>query len=196
MDAETVELAEAELIRSLVDAGRRVAALDGLHLFGWGLFASIMLALQYFAEVGDWLPSNVLWLWQPVALAGFVLTMFVLRRGAGRRLGNPVSRAYATAFCAAGAGLGVFMLASTGAGLPDGRAAAMLLGAAMGSAFFVLTLIARLSWMVWPALGWWGVLGFYSAQGAIIPLDWLRLAVACAIFLALPGAVLMREARA
>jgi hypothetical protein len=196
MDVETAEIEEAELIRALVEAGRKAAALDGSHLLGWGLFAASVLALQYLAEVGDWLPSTMLWLWQPAALAGFVLSMFVLRRGAGRRLGNPVSRAYTAAFGAAGAGLLVFMLASSAAGLPDGRAAALLLAGAMGSAFFVLALTARLGWMVWPALGWWGVLGFYVAQAAIVPLDWLRLAAACALFLALPGAILMRGERA
>lgn len=195
MDADRIDLEEAQLIRSLVEAGRRVAALDGSHLLGWGLFAALVLALQYCAEVGDWMPSRVLWLWQPAALAGFVLSMFVLRRGAGRRLGNPVSRAYTAAFFAAGAGLCIFMLASTVAGLPDGRAAAMLLAGAMGGAFFVLALTARMGWMVWPALGWWGLLGFYAAQPAMVPIDWLRLAAACALLLALPGAILLREGR-
>jgi hypothetical protein len=193
MEAEQIEREEAELIRSLIDAGRRVAALDGSHLLGWGLFAALVLALQYCAEVGDWLPSRVLWLWQPVAVAGFVVSMFVLRRGAGRRLGNPVSRAYTAAFCAAGAGLGVFLLASSASGLPDSRAAALVLAGAMGSAFLVLAMTARLGWMAWPALGWWVVLAFYASRPALVPLDWLRLAAACGLLLALPGAVLIRK---
>lgn len=195
MDAETIAREEAIWIRSLVDTGQRMAALDGSHLLGWGLFAGLVLSLQYLAEVGDWLPSAVLWLWQPAALAGFILSMFVLRRGAGRRLGNPVSRAYTASFCSAGVGLGVFMLASSASNLPDGHAAAMLLAASMGSAFLVLALTARLAWMVWPALGWWGVLCFYAAQATLVPLDWLRLAAACVVLLALPGAVLMRQSR-
>lgn len=196
MDAETIAREEAELVRALVAAGRRVAALDGAHLLGWGLFAAAVLALQYLAEVGDWLPSTVLWWWQPAALAGFVLSMFLLRRGAGRRMGNPVSRAYTAAFCAAGGGLALFMLASSAAGMPDGHAAIILLAGAMGSAFGVLALTARIGWMAWPAGGWWSLLAFYAAQSALVPIDWLRLAGAFLVLLALPGAVLRWQARA
>jgi hypothetical protein len=63
----------------------------------------------------------------------------------------------------------------------------------MGSAFLVLAMTARLGWMAWPALGWWVVLAFYASRPALVPLDWLRLAAACGLLLALPGAVLIRK---
>lgn len=60
MEPTSILHAESKALFSLVKAGQKAAALDGWHLLSWGLVATIVLAVQYAAEVGDWLPSNVL----------------------------------------------------------------------------------------------------------------------------------------
>jgi hypothetical protein len=182
---------EARLIHQLARAGQRAAALDGKHLLLWGLAAALVLAVQYVAEVRDWLPSRWLWLWQPPALIGFVAALFVTRRGPGRRLGNPVARAYTAAFAAAGLGFGIYLIAAASGAGPQPLPTALLLAASMGMAFFVLAMTTHLRWMLLPALGWWGLLAFHARQGALVPVDWLRLAAAFLVLLALPGLVLM-----
>lgn len=162
-------------LNGLIDAGRRAAALDGRHLLVWGLVTSAVLALQYLAEVGDWLPSRVLWLWQPVALFGFVAAIFLARRGAGRRLGHPVARTYAAAFAFAGAVLLAFMIVGGAGAQPDGFVTMLLLTATLGTAFLAVALATPLRWMALPGLGWLGLAAFVLVQEAVVPIDWLRL---------------------
>jgi len=182
---------DARRLEALVAAGRRAAALDGRHLLGWGLGTSAVLALQYCAEVGDWLPSSLLWLWQPAALVGFVVSIFAARRGAGRRLGHPVARAYALAFALAGIGLTAFMLAAGAGARPDGFATTVLLTATLGGAFLALGLASPLRWMALPGLGWLALTAHYLVRQAVVPVDWLHLSLAFALLVALPGAVLV-----
>ena len=185
---------DARELNALIAAGQRAAALDGRHLLSWGLAASLVLALQYAAEMGDWLPSRILWLWQPVALTGFVLAIFAARRGAGRRLGHPVARAYALAFAGAGAALLLYLLIGSTGGQPGGWLTMLLVTLAFGAAFLATGLATPLRWMVLPGLAWLALAGFYAMQGAVVPVDWLRLALAFALLLALPGAVLIARA--
>lgn len=195
MEIADIARAEARVLERLVMAGRRAAALDGRHLLLWGILGSLALGVQYLAEVQDWLPSRMLWLWQPLALAGFVASVFLMRRGAGRRLGHPVSRAYAIAFAAAGL-LVAFQLISTGAGdAPAGLDAARWLCAAMGGAFLFAARMPALRWMLAPAAGWWLLLAAYALADRVVPIDWLRLAMALLVLLAAPGAVLIVRAR-
>ncbi len=179
---------------ALIAAGRRAAALDGRHLLGWGLAAALALALQYAAEVGDWLPSRLLWLWQPLALFGFVAAIFVAPRGAGRRLGHPVARAYTLAFGIAGVALAGFLVAAGAGSRPEGLVAILVVTGVLGTAFIAIGLATRLRWMMLPGVGWLSLAAFYAIEQAVIPIDWLRLALAFAVLLALPGAVLIARA--
>jgi hypothetical protein len=185
---------DARRLDVLIAAGRRAAALDGQHFTSWGLIASALLALQYAAEVGDWLPSQLLWLWQPLALVGFVLAIFIPSRGAGRRLGHPVARAYTFAFASAGAALAAFMIVAGAGALPDGHITILLVTAVLGGAFVATACVTPLRWMAVPGLGWLAMSAFYAGQQAVVPADWLRLSLAFALLLALPGAVLIKRA--
>lgn len=191
MNPEQVAQAEARMLAELVTAGRRAAALDGRHLLVWGVIAALVLAVQFLAETRDWLPSRILWLWQPVVLAGFIASIFVVRRGAGRRLGNPVSRAYALGFAAAGVVIALHFGVAALSGEPDGLVTALLLCGTMGGAFLLVALLTPHRWMLAPAAGWFGLLAFYLSAGEVIPLDWLRLAVSVLLLVAGPGVVLM-----
>lgn len=182
---------DAHELEALIAAGRRAAALDGSHLLGWGLAAASVLALQYAAEVGDWLPSRLLWLWQPLALVGFVSAIFLAPRGAGRRLGHPVARAYTLAFAVVGVALIGFLLAADAGSRPDGLVTILLVTGMLGAAFIALGLATPLRWMALPGVGWLSLAAFYATEQVVIPIDWLRLALAFAVLLALPGAVLI-----
>jgi hypothetical protein len=185
---------DARQLDGLIAAGRRAAALDGRHFTAWGLIASALLALQYAAEVGDWLPSRILWLWQPLALIGFVVAMFVAPRGAGRRLGHPVARAYTIAFASAGAAAAAFMVVAGAGARPDALVTMLLVNGILGAAFVAIACATPLRWMAMPGLGWLALMAFYAGQQAVVPVDWLRLSLAFALLLALPGAVLIKRA--
>ena len=184
---------DARQLNALIAAGRRAAALDGRHFAAWGLIGSALLALQYAAEVGDWLPSQILWLWQPLALIGFALAIFIAPRGAGRRLGHPVARAYTIAFASAGAALAGFMLLAGAGSRPDGLITILLVTSILGGAFVAIACATPLRWMAVPGLGWLAMSAFYVGQQTVVPADWLRLSVAFALLLALPGAVLIKR---
>lgn len=195
MEPDQIAREEARMLHALVGAGARAAALDGRHLLLWGLIAALMLVAQYAAEVGDWLPSRLLWLWQPVALAGFAGSMFITRKGAGRRLGHPVARRYTIAFAAAGIGFCLYLLGAGAGDVPAALLTAMLLSATMGAAFCALAVTTHLRWMLAPAAGWWALLAYHAGQAALVPADWLRFAAAFVLLLALPGAILMMQRR-
>lgn len=182
---------DAPDLDALIAAGRRAAMIDGRHLLGWGLAAALVLCVQYAAEVGDWLPSSLLWLWQPLALIGFVLAIFLAPRGAGRRFGHPVARAYTLAFALVGVALAGFLLTAGAGARPDGLVTILLVTGLLAAAFLALGLATPLRWMVLPGAGWLALAAFYAGEQAVIPIDWLRLALAFAVLLALPGAVLI-----
>lgn len=184
---------ELALIEAMMEKGRRAAALDGRHLVIWGLLIGIALSAQYFAEVRDWAPSARLWLWQPAVVVGFVVSMFLGRRAAGRRTANPVSRAYVAAFAAAGLTIGVFLIANGAGRQPQSLAALLVVAGALASAFFVLAIVTGLRWMWMPATGWWGLLAWFAWAGRLAPTDFLVLAAAALLLLALPGVKLMRD---
>lgn len=173
--------------------GRRAAALDGRHLVVWGALVGLALFVQYFAEVRDWAPSARLWLWQPAVVIGFIVSMFVGRAAAGRRVANPVSRAYVAAFAAAGLTIGLFMAASGANGRPEPLAAVLVIAGALAAAFFVLAVVTDLSWMRLPAMGWWSLLAWFAMRGRLVPGDFLLLSAAALLLLALPGLKLMRD---
>ncbi len=181
-------------LEAMIAAGRRAAALDGHHLLGWGLAAASALCVQYAAEVGDWLPSRLLWVWQPIALIGFVLAIFIAPRGAGRRFGHPVARFYTLTFASVGAALAVFLVAADAGSRPDGLITILLVTSVLGAAFIALSLATPMRWMALPGVGWFSLAAFYAAQQVVIPIDWLRLALGFAVLLALPGAVLISRA--
>lgn len=184
---------DARQLNALIAAGRRAAALDGRHFAAWGLISSALLALQYAAEVGDWLPSQILWLWQPLALIGFALAIFIAPRGAGRRLGHPVARAYTIAFASAGAALAGFMIVAGAGARPDGLITVLLVTGVFGGAFVAIACATPLRWTAVPGLGWLAMSAFYAGQQTVVPEDWLRLSVAFALLLALPGAALIKR---
>ena len=184
---------DARQLNALIAAGRRAAALDGRHFASWGLIGSALLALQYAAEVGDWLPSQILWLWQPLALIGFALAICIAPRGAGRRVGHPVARAYTIAFASAGAALAGFMIVAGAGARPDGLITVLLVTGVFGGAFVAIACATPLRWMAVPGLGWLAMSAFYAGQQTVVPADWLRLSVAFALLLALPGAVLIKR---
>lgn len=184
---------ELALIEAMMARGRRAAALDGRHLIGWGGLAGLALLIQYFAEVGDWAPSSRLWLWQPALLGGFVLSLFLGRRAVGRRIGNPVARAYVAAFAGAGLTIALMLVASGVHGRPEPLAAVLVIAGALAAAFWVLAAVTELRWMRVPALGWWVLLGWYALRGRLVPGDFLVLAAAALLLLALPGLKLMRD---
>jgi len=178
-------------LHALVDAGRRAAALDGRHLLIFGALTAAVLALQYVAETRDWLPSDVLWRWQPAVLIGFLVAMFMLRRGAGRRLGHPVARAYVASFGLAATTIALVMLAKGSGERPDGYWTAVVVSCAIGSAYLFVGAVTPLRWMALPGFGWLALFVFYVDRQAVVPTDWLRLSMAFLLLMALPGAVLI-----
>lgn len=194
MKPPLILLNDTRHLEALIAAGRRAAALDGHHLLCWGLAAASALSVQYAAEVGDWLPSRLLWLWQPIALIGFVIAIFLAPHGAGRRFGHPTARVYTLAFAIVGVALAVFLVTADAGSRPDGLITVLLVTTALGAAFMALSLATPLRWMALPGVGWFALAAFYAAQQGVIPIDWLRLALAFAVLLALPGAVLISRA--
>lgn len=196
MDVAEIARAEARMVEQLVSAGRKAAAIDGRHLMLWGLLGSFALGGQYFAEVNDWAPSSILWLWQPFVLTGFAASIFLMRRGPGRRMGNPTSRAYAIAFTGAGFLVMLTLLTTMTGGVPAGLDAARCLCGAMAAAFILIARQPSLRWMLWPAAGWLILMANYVIAGQATPTDWLVLAIALLVLAAAPGMALMAKARA
>ncbi len=199
--ADRAELADdLALIESMMRKGRRAAALDGRHLIVWGALLSTLLLVQYVAEVGDWAPSAVLWLWQPLIAVGFLLSLVIGRRAAGRRLGNAVSRTYMAAFAGAGITIILFLLAGGVQGRPDPLASIAVLSGALATACCVMAVATSLRWMGGVALGWWLVLVWFAGKGPLVPTDFLVLSGAAFLLLLVPGVVLVnargREASA
>lgn len=183
------------MARNLIEKGRLAAALDGNHLIAWGCVSSLALAIQYLAEIYDWAASSLLWLWQPLLIVCFIVSIFVARSGAGRRLGNPVSRAYVSVFCASGITIGSFLVVNGFGSRPEPQTAAILVPALLAPAFFVLASVTAIRWMFVPAFGWWAVMVFFAASDRLVPADFLVLSLSAFFLLAVPGMALKWKGR-
>lgn len=178
---------DLSVVSAMMAKGRHAAAFDGKHMMACGGLSSAALAIQYFAEVGDWMPSSVLWLWQPILLLCVVVTLYTGRRSFLYRRRNSTARIYAAAFGAAALSLLVFAISPMNGTQPDALTFAILLSISLGSAFFVLATITRLRQFAWASAGWWLGATYFGYKGAIDPFDFLTLSALLLIFVALPG---------
>lgn len=188
--------ADLALIASMKERGRRAAADDGWYLLIWGAIASSILFVQYFAEVGDWAPSRVLWWWQPVFLLGSLVTITIGRRNRRRRIrGNAIAATYRASFGAAMLCFVVYQLASSTLGHPHPVTGTVLLCGLLGTAFVVTGVVSEIRWLAAVGTAWWILLAYFAARSALVPTDYLVLAAAIAVLVAAPGLRLVYSAR-
>lgn len=181
---------DLEVVSKMLAKGRKAATFDGIHMIIWGGFGAVALALQYFAEVDDWLPSSVLWLWQPVLLIGIVLTLFMGRRSLVSRMRNPIVRIYSAAFGAACLSLFIFAMSELSFGRPDAYMFSVLLCTSMASAFFVMGIATHLRQLLVASAGWWMGTAYFGMKGAVTPIDFIVLSGLLAVCVVLPGVYL------
>lgn len=181
------------LVRRFLERGRLAVRLDAGHLVFWGLTLSLGLLLQYPAEVLDWVPSTILWIWQPLAL--LVWAGLVVAQTRGKPGWDPTVHACRAAFAAAGLVTAGSYIGALAGRIPDGYPSVLVACAAATLAFVVTaSLTQRLA--AWTAAaGWLALLIWFAWQGRLVPGDFIVLSLACALFLAVPGLMLGRAPR-
>ncbi len=182
---------ELEFISRMRDKGRKAARFDGVHMIAWGGFSAMALALQYFAEVKDWLSSSVLWFWQPVLLLGVVVTLFAGRKSLMNRMRNPIVRIYSAAFGAAGLSLFVYAFSGKGMEQPNAHTFSLLLCTSLASAFFVMGIATHLRQLLAASAGWWIGAAYFGLKGTVTPIDFMVLSGLFFSCVVLPGVFLM-----
>jgi len=186
---------DLDIVAEMLAKGRNAAAFNGIHMVIWGGISTFALALQYFAEVKDWLPSSVLWLWQPVMLITVVMTLFLGRKALIMRMRNPIMRIYSAAFGAVGLSLFIYALSNLGLEQPNAHTFSLLLCTSLASAFFVIAVATHLRHFLIASIGWWIGTAYFAFKGNITPIDFLVLSGLFLFFVVLPGAHLMRQIR-
>ena len=181
---------DLELVSKMLVKGRRAASFDGIHMIVWGGFSALALALQYFAEVENWLPSSVLWLWQPALLIGILITLFVGRRSLVNRMRNPIVRIYSAAFGATCLSLFVYAIAGLGFGQPNAHTFSVLLCTSLASAFFVMGIATHLRQLLAASAGWWFGTAYFGLKGVVTPIDFIVLSGLLLSCVVLPGVYL------
>ncbi len=185
------------LITAMEDRGTRAAAHRGQHLVWWGASAGLLLVVQYVAEIRDWLPSRVLWWWQPP----FLLAAAVSLRGlyqfpGGRPRASAITRTYIAGFAAAFTTLVTYLLGSAIArGHPLPHTTVLVLTAVLGATFVGIGQAAGLRTLRWAGAGWWVLLLWYTARGRVVPTDFLVLAAAVITLVVGPGIALGHKGR-
>lgn len=185
------------LIAAMQDRGIRAAAHHGRHLVWWGVSAGLLLVVQYFAEIRDWLPSRVLWWWQPPFLLGAAISLRALYHfPGGRPRGSAITRSYIAGFTAAFATLITYLLGSAIArGHPLPYTTVLVLTAVLGATFVGIGQAAGIRTLRWAGAGWWALLLWYAARGRLVPADFLVLAAAVVALVVGPGIALGRPVR-
>ncbi|MEO0489317.1 MAG: hypothetical protein AAFZ49_07135, partial [Cyanobacteria bacterium J06659_2] len=120
------------LAEEMMARGRSAAAIDGWHMIIWGVLVCWLLSLQYAADLANLAPGSLLWVWQPAALIGCIVSFFIGRHAAGRRQANVVSRLYTAAFVGAFICILIFMGASSLRDRPDPYTTSLVYHASMG----------------------------------------------------------------
>ena len=187
---------DLEFVSKMIIKGRNAAAFDGIHMINWGSFGAVALIVQYFAEIEDWLPSSVLWLWQPILLIGIVITLFVGRKSLINRMRNPIVRIYSASFSAACLSLFVYAISGLGFGQPDAHTFSVLLCTSLASAFFVMGIATNLRHLLAASAGWWVGTVYFGLKGTVTPIDFIILSGLLASCVVLPGVYLTINSRA
>ena len=185
---------DLKLLRRFLERGQAAVRPDAGHLVFWGLALCAGLALQYPAEVLDWAPSAVLWIWQPLAVMIWAGAL-IRRRGRGPEA-HPTQRASRAVFAAAALAVAASYAGGLAGRMPDGYPTVLVACTAAALAFVVLGALTGRATAWVAAAGWFGLLAWFSWRGRLEPHDFLALALACAALLALPGLLLGRPAQA
>lgn len=175
------------IANQMMARGRLAAALDGVHLISWGFIIVCILSIQYFAEAKDWLPSSLLWLWQPFVFAALGISLFLGKTSAARRWKIPASRAYVTAFASVGFSLALYAIISGINGRPDQYILVLLSSCTLGCAFFVTSVVTGMPALRFAAFGWWLTFGFFALRGELVLSDFFILCAAVSLFMIAPG---------
>lgn len=188
-------LDDLDYVAEMLAKGRSAATFDGIHMVVWGGVSAFILTVQYLAEVKDWMPSSVLWLWQPIMLIAVVITLFFGRKSLIKRMRNPITRIYCAAFGAAGVSLFVFAFSHMSLQQPNAHIFSLLLCTSLASAFFVMGVATHWRHLLLASVGWWMGTAYFGFKGSINPIDFLILSGLLVLCVVLPGAHLMRQVR-
>lgn len=192
MNARQTAEQNLALIRSMMEAGRRRAGIDGAHLMIWGSLLMVAFFAQYL-QVFGYIPGGMLAIWLPFTAIGWLLSYRTgLREQEQNASANPATAAYVAAWSAAGTTMLCYFGFSFATDTFDPRTITILTGAVFGSAFYVISKVTQLPKLLLVAAGWWAIM-IYSV---IIP-DYntemlLVLAAASAVLILLPGQILRR----
>lgn len=184
------------LIRSMMEAGRRRAGIDGAHLVIWGSLLMVAFFAQYM-QVYGYVPGGMLAIWLPFSAIGWLLSYRTGLREQEQNAGNnPATAAYVAAWSAAGTTMLCYFGFSFATDTFDPRTITILTGAVFGSAFYVISKVTQLPGLLLVAAGWWAIMVYsvvipsYDAEMLLV------LAGASALLILLPGQILRRFDRA
>lgn len=183
------------LIRSMMEAGRQRAGIDGSHLLIWGAILTFAFAAQYMAARG-FISVGGLMIWIPAFLVGWSLSFYV-----GRKQGRPASgpnialTAYSRAWFAVGITMVLHFGAAVVSGIFDPKTITVLACGIMAGAFFVIASVTQVKWLNGIAAGWWLVLITATVQESYAPEMLLLMELASAFLIIVPGLLLRRQAR-
>ncbi|TNE61484.1 MAG: hypothetical protein EP335_16000 [Alphaproteobacteria bacterium] len=192
--ADRTAATDLALIRSMMEAGRRRAGIDGTHFVLWGALLMLAFFAQYMSVVG-YIPETIIGIWGPVTVIGWGAEFWMAhrerRQGPGR---NIALIAYSTSWASVGLGVLIYFVISLAAGTFDGRTTSILASGLIGAAFFVTARVTGVNWLLYVALGW-GLLLTYLAHTTVYDAEMLLvMAGASALLILLPGQLMKRLA--
>lgn len=183
------------LIRSMMEAGRRRAGIDGAHLVVWGALLMLAFFAQYLQIYGH-IPGGMLAIWLPFAAIGWLWSFKIgLNEKDKQASKNPATAAYVAAWAAAGTTMLVYFGVSFSTDNFDPRTITILTGAVFGCAFYVISKVTELKWLLLVAAGWWAIMVYSIVVKTYGPEMLLVLAAASSLLILLPGQLLKRFAQ-
>jgi len=186
--------ADLALIRSMMEAGRKRAGVDGLHLVWWGALLSATFFYQ-FAIVQKWVPNTSTASWFVVTAVGWAGSIYFSRK-AGRvcREDNPTLAAYSSAWMAVGVTMIIYLISSLFAAQNSPASATILSSGVIGCAFFVMAHVLLLRPMYIAAFGWWAIMAYALIVPEIHKGILLVLSASSLLFIFAPGLYLKKLA--
>lgn len=190
------------LIRSMMDAGRRRAGIDGSHMIIWGTVLMIAFMAQYGAIVG-WIPPTILGVWIPATVIGTALSFYVGNKEIKTNEGcnNIALSGYTAAWGMTGISamvyFGTAIVSDTinpgAVSSFDPKGITLVTSAVFGGAYFVIARITGIKNLYYAAIGWWMILS-YTTQLETFTGEMLPVLSLASLFLILVPGFLMRKA--
>ncbi|GHF15844.1 hypothetical protein GCM10017044_07590 [Kordiimonas sediminis] len=181
-------------IREMMEAGQRQTRFNATYMIVWGTLLAAAFLAQYFEALG-YFSASIPTIWLPPILIGWAASIYIgIKTNTATDKNNPVIKAYSTAYMSIGITMSFYFFATLAFGTFDPVTITILACGLYGAVHLINGVVTGLFIFKATAVGWWGLMAYFTHDASHTKEMLLVLAGACIVLILVP-AVLIRASR-